>query len=414
MERSLAIERPPPRSSLPDRARRRSTRSRRMRGLHASSHRASTARVVIVLTDGESHAVSNSAPGQPLSCGRLRSGSSSSSSGAEDEQCLHAGRAGAAVPRRSVRARDARSARGVDARRASTRRTRSAPRRARTRRSSAAGRPSVEGRTPERCALAPYLAVVAAVPVRPPPVAPRPLSSYSSGNHISTASGSRSSMYEIARLASHRSAAEGSPRRARARTASSPRLGPALLAGPRAPEPAESERGAVDVARVLVGTSPRRSPDRCSDGRLVGAVCPRPRRQRNRCVFAVFSPCRESASHSPNEIGFVVIEAMILHLTMATEASGSTRSWPARQPTRQLARRTAASALVKIGRRPLGWREYMRKRSTLACWRARLAIVASLVVGPAATAGLGRRRRRGRSCSFTTRSRRTFARTWVE
>ena len=43
-------------------------------------------------------------------------------------------------------------------------------------------------------------------------------------------------------------------------------------------------------------------------------------------------------------------------------------------------------ALVKIGRRPLGWREYMRKRSLLLLAGA-AAIVASLVIGPAATAG---------------------------
>ena len=42
--------------------------------------------------------------------------------------------------------------------------------------------------------------------------------------------------------------------------------------------------------------------------------------------------------------------------------------------------------MVKIGRRPLGWREYMRKRSLLLLAGA-AAIVASLVVGPAATAG---------------------------
>ena len=78
---------------------------------------------------------------------------------------------------------------------------------------------------------------------------------------------------------------------------------------------------------------------------------------------------------------------------------------PARPPD-------GSSALVKIRRRPLGWREYMRKRSLCSCGAA-----AHRREPRRRPRRDGRRRsgsRRGRSSSSTTRSRPSFTENWVQ
>ena len=161
IERSLAIERPPPRSSFLTGATSLNALAT-MRGLHFFTP-TSTARVVIVLTDGESDPVSNARLGGLFRrdpaiglvfvqfWGRGREG-------------LLAGRSRAAVRRGSVRALDLRSTRGVDERRRLLGGRAWEPRRARYGRCSAAGRRVVEGENAGKVALAPYLAVVALFP----------------------------------------------------------------------------------------------------------------------------------------------------------------------------------------------------------------------------------------------------------
>ena len=199
MERSLAIERPPPRSSFLTGATSLNALAT-MRGLHFFTP-TSTARVVIVLTDGESDPVSNTRLGS-LFRRDPAIGLVFVQFWGEDEKVFSRG-----VPEPQYVAdpsarSDPRSARGVDGGRRllggrgggrdaqdeGASRQRADGRRGAERRKGGA-RPVSRRRRP--------------VPVRSPPVAPRPLRSYSSGNHISTASGKPlSSMYEIARLAS--------------------------------------------------------------------------------------------------------------------------------------------------------------------------------------------------------------------
>ena len=337
IERSLAIERPPPRSSFLTGATSLNALAT-MRGLHFFTP-TSTARVVIVLTDGESDPVSNARLG-----GLFRRdpaiGLVFVQFWGEDEKVFSRG-----VPEpqyvadpsaRSTLDRLAASTKGAvyseDEVGAATRKDEGAARQRADGGRGAERRKGGAGPVPRRRRP---------VPVRSLPVAPRPLATVEradrrvsaprSGNHISTASGKPlSSMYEIARLASQ---AHGLRARARQHGANClvARLGPALLARPRAPEPAESERGAIDVARMLaVPVDADRPIEQRS--RLVGECARILGRHEIAAVTALFRSLQEFASHLLTELELRRHRSMILHLTMATEASGSTCGWRAGLP----------------------------------------------------------------------------------
>ena len=227
------------------------------------------------------------------------------------------------------------------------------------------------------------------LPVRAPPVAPRPL-----GLEVLCLLVTEPRLHGLGEAAlvhvRDRAAREPEQRlRARAvpstaRTASSPDTGPSSLAGPRAAQPAESRARRGRRRFRAVGTSRRRPPARAAEP-LRRRVCPRPRRLRNSCYRALFRLLLEFASHLLTELELRRHRSMILHLTMATEASGSTCGSACRPP-RRLARRADSPALVKIGGDHSDGGDTCVSVQSCSS-RERLAIVASLVVGPAATAG---------------------------
>ena len=427
IERALAIERPPPRSTFLTGATSLDSLAT-VRGQRYFSPRA-TSRLVIVLTDGESQPVSNTRLGglfrrSPRDRDRLRPVLERGREG------LHSRGPRAAVPARPVSARDARPARSVDpgcrvlgrtgrcgepqgsaaARERNDRRAGGARRSDRAR--------AVSGRRGAPAARAP---AVAAGPVDRQgsglafrhfragmqdltPCHP------SSANQGSTASGNPlSSMYEIARLANHTRA-----RRARLAQRASHRLvavpGAALLAGLRPAEATERERGAVDVASAVLRTTRHRRPGR-EGVRPPPRGGRRPRRPRNTWYRALLSSAPGIRIEPPNEIEIGTSQTYDPALDHGDGGIWIDGLQLAGMSTRQLVRCFRA----RPWRDPAG--DHSDGGSTCVnvhscCWRARSRLPRASSSGqPQRPARSGRRR--GQSCSSTTRSRRTSTRTWV-
>ena len=335
IERSMAIERPPPRSSLLDRRDEARRARERCAGCTTSPDLESASRRSCSRT---ARAIPSRMPGWAACFGAtLRS--------TRLRPVLGRGREGVLARRSQSHSTSDPSARSIldGSRRRrgapSTRRTRWAPRRARRRRFSAAGRRSSRGRKRERGARAvPRARRV--LPARAPALAPRPLSRsrYSSGNQSRRLRGSRSR--PCTRLRGSRARERGLGLGPPARPAlPRRRLGPALLARPRAPEPAERERGAIDVAPVLaVPVDADRPIEQRS--RLVGECARILGGHEIRCCHALFRLPLEFASQPPNRIGTASSQKYDPALD-----HGDGGIWIdvrlACRPTRQLARRRA-------------------------------------------------------------------------
>ncbi len=254
LERSLGIEQPPPRASFATGATSLNALAT-LRGLRYFTPN-STKRLAIVLTDGESQPVSNARLG-----GLFRRSPAIEvvfvQFWDEDERVFSRGVPEPQYIAGPLGAPGARPARSLHARARSTRRTSSTQRRARRTTSSRAGRASSRGRrrvrSRSRRTSLPRRSFRSACSsgdaIGSDRVGQRV--STSSRNQGSTASGKPvSSMYEIARLASQRTAS-GLAVASTARTASSPPSGPPRSAGPRAAKPAQRRGRAVDVRSVL-------------------------------------------------------------------------------------------------------------------------------------------------------------------
>ena len=191
-------------------------------------------------------------------------------------------------------------------------------------------------------------------------------------------------MYEIARLASQTSGLRArllerraAPPRRRAAARRARRLAPG--AAGRASSAARRRRvpccsyHSTPTARSSSCGLPRPSAPASSAATkyrwLSRVLCPRSRKSASRLLLTKLTSVRH--------------RSMILHLTMAMEVSGSTDcGWRAGLPS---GTRRAASAMARIvGDHSDGGSTCVNVRSCF--WRALAAIVASLVVGPAATA----------------------------
>ena len=226
------------------------------------------------------------------------------------------------------------TARRVDGRARSTRRDElGAAARKDAARSSAAGRRSSRASGRARSPSRRTSPLAALVPVRAPPVAPRPLdrSGSSSGTTARPPPGSRSRPCTRSRGSRARRGAGLASPRTRAHGLV-PGSGP-----PRSPARARRSRQRVSAARstsrsvLLVPLDADRPLEQSEASRR--RVCRASSAATKLLLSRAFSSCSGNLHRSPpNELELRRHRSMILHLTMATEASGSTCGWRAGHP----------------------------------------------------------------------------------